>query len=300
VDLDGDGKTDILSGSWQGPITWFRRSADGFAGGATLKRKDGHALNPDLGTVAFAFDWDADSKLDLLVGTASGEVFFVRNVGTRREPVFGEPRPLTADGAPISIAQGDAAPAVADWDGDGRPDLIVGGGTGSVVWFRNVGQLKRPRLAASRVLVPPSPSPWRDDKSRWPGEWGVRARPCVVDWDGDGKLDLLVGDVCGGLQAKPRTTPDESAEATDATTRLPTLRAEWAAVYKQFAALSDAPEPADSTARAARRRQLARLRDTITRLRDEITRLQDVRDHYRPGYMYHGYVWLFRRTHAAK
>ena len=37
-----------------------------------------------------------------------------------------------------------------------------------------------------------------DDK-RQPGEWGLRVKPCVVDWDHDGRLDLLLGDRCGSL-----------------------------------------------------------------------------------------------------
>src|SRR6202023_1053499 len=129
--------------------------------------------------------------------------------------VFGEAKPLSDGGKKIEIAHGNAAPVVADWDGDGLPDLIVGGGDGSVVWFRNEGTRKEAKLTAAKVLVPPSPSGWRDDKSRKPGEWGVRARPAVVDWDGDGKLDLLVGDVCGGFEGKPHATAAEAAEEKD-------------------------------------------------------------------------------------
>ena len=150
------------------------------------------------------------------------------------------------------------------------------------------------------MLVPPSPSAWRDDKARRPGEWGVRARPCIVDWDNDGKLDLLVGDLCGGFEARPKTTAEEAAEEKDATEHLPALRKEWAAAYKQFAELSDAPEPTDPAAREAHQKQLARLRTQVTRLKDEITRLQDIRDHYKNGYMSHGYVWLFRRITPEK
>jgi hypothetical protein len=214
--------------------------------------------------------------------------------------VFGEAKPIAAGGKPIAIAHGDAAPAVADWDGDGKPDLVVGGGDGSVVWFRNEGSRKAAQLAAANVLVPPSPSGWRDDKARRPGEWGVRARPAVADFDGDGKLDLLVGDRCGGFEGKPKANAEDAAEEKDATAQLPVLRKEWAAAYKEFAELSDAPEPADPAAREAHRAKLARLRTQVTKLKDEITRLQDIRDCYKSGYMTHGYVWFFRRITPEK
>lgn len=300
MDLDGDGKPDILSGSWPGRITLFKRTGDGFAGGETLTHADGKPVNPENGTHAFAFDWDGDGKPDLIIGTAGGEVLLAPNVGTRDKPVFGEAKPLSAGGKPITIASGCTAPVVADWDGDGRPDLVVGGGDGSVVWFRNAGKPKDPALAAAHPLVPPSPSPWRDDKARKPGEWGVRVRPCVVDWDGDGKPDLLVGDLCGGFEGKPQATADEAAEEKDAAALLPALRKEWAAAYKEFAALAAAAEPTAPAARDAHRTQLARLRTKVTRLKDEITRLQDIRDHHGNRYMSHGYVWLFKRITPGK
>ncbi len=300
MDLDGDGKADVLSGSWPGRITLFKRTADGFAGGETLTHPNGTPVDPANGTHVFAFDWDGDGKPDLVIGTSGGEVLLAPNVGERGKPVFGEAKPLSAGGKPIKIPSGCAAPAVADWDGDGKPDLVVGAGDGSVVWFRNEGKPKAPALAAAAVMVPPSPSPRANDKTRRPGEWGIRARPCVVDWDGDGRPDLLVGDVCGGFEGKPAATAEDRAEEAEAAGRLPALRKEWAAAYRAFADLSDAPEPADPAARDAHRARVARLRTTVARLRDEIGRLEDVRDDHRARYMSHGYVWLFRRLPPAK
>jgi hypothetical protein len=294
VDLDGDGRPDILSGSWPGEIYFFRRLADGsFAAPQRLKTASGKPLNVGSASVPFAFDWDGDGKPDLIVGTVSGEVFFVPNVGTRAKPAFGGPKPLTAGGKPIRVEHGDAAPVVADWDGDGKADLVVGAGDGSVVWFRNEGTAREPRLAAARVLVPPSPSPWADDRARGPADWGVRVKPCVVDFDGDGRPDLLLGDLCGGCERPPARTPEEAAEAKEAADRLPALRKEWAAAYKAYAAAADPPSEADPA-------RVADLRARVKRLKDEITRLSDIRDRYKSGYMSHGYVWLFRRLPAGR
>ena len=213
---------------------------------------------------------------------------FLRNVGGKGKPAFAKGVPVLADGKPITA--GDA-PVVADWDGDGKPDLVLGAYDGSVVWFRNGGSRKEPKLGPARVLVPPSKNPG-DDKSRRPGEWGTRVRPAVVDWNGDGKPDLLIGDMCGGCEKKPDATAGEKADEADALAQLPGLRKEWAAAYKELTAAEDVAAPPDPE---AHRKRLARLRLTVGRLKDEIARLQAVKDRHQAGYMSHGFVWLFLR-----
>jgi FG-GAP-like repeat len=295
VDLDGDGKTDLLSGSWPGEIYLFRRQKDGmFADGETLKDKAGQAVNPGSASAAFAFDWDGDGKLDLIVGTVDGSVWLLRNVGDAKAPAFGEPQPLQADGKPLKVV-GDAGPVVADWDGDGKPDLVVGADDGSVVWFRNTGTAKAPKLGPSQILVPKSVAAGNSRTDPGPGEWGTRVKPCVVDWNGDGKPDLLVGDMNGYFQGKPAQTAEEKAEEEKSKARLPTLRKDWATAYREFSAASDAPDPTDPAARATHERKVADLRARVTRLKDEIARAQDAEEKYKSGYMYHGYVWVFLR-----
>jgi hypothetical protein len=86
VDLDGDGRTDLLSGSWPGEIYFFRRQPDGtFAAAQALKGPDGKPINIGSGSAVFAVDWNGDGKLDLLVGTLLGEVSFLAN-GARERP----------------------------------------------------------------------------------------------------------------------------------------------------------------------------------------------------------------------
>lgn len=294
MDLDRDGRPDIVSGSWPGEIYFFRRLADGrFAAPEQLKTVAGKPLNVGSASVPFAFDWNGDGKPDLIVGTVGGDVLLVPNVGTGKKLLFGDPKPLSVGGKPIRVDDGDAAPVVADWDGDGKPDLVVGGGDGKVVWFRNEGAARRPRLAAARVLVPASPSPWSDDQARGAADWGIRVKPCVVDWDGDGRLDLLLGDLCGGCERPPSRTPGEAAAAREATDRLGALRKEWAATYKEYAAAADPQTDVD-------RARIDNLRARVKRLKDEIVRVSDIRDRYQSRYMYHGYVWLFRRLPVGK
>jgi len=292
VDLDGDGKTDVLSGSWPGEIYLFRRKADGtFAAGETLKGRDGKPVCPGSATAPFAFDWDGDGKLDLIVGTVDGSVYLLRNVSTGKDLVFGEPEPLLADGKPINV-RGDAAPVVADWDGDGLPDLIVGADDGDVVWYRNVGAAKAPRLGPAQVLVPKSVAAVGRRPDPGPGEWGTRVKPCVFDWNGDGKPDLLIGDVNAYFQGKPAQTPEEKAEEEKAKGRLPQLRKDRAAAYRAFSAAEDESAPADKPAHA---RKLADLRARVARLKDEIARAQTAEGKYEAGAMRHGHVWVFLR-----
>lgn len=52
-----------------------------------------------------------------------------------------KPVQLTADGAPIDTGKfiGHAGPLLADYDGDGKPDLIVGNFKGHFQLYRNTG-----------------------------------------------------------------------------------------------------------------------------------------------------------------
>jgi hypothetical protein len=295
VDLDGDGRTDVISGSWPGEIYFFRRQADGtFAAGTPLKDRHGRPLNVGSASAAFAVDWDGNGTIDLLVGNVLGEVYFIPNEGKGKELAFGTPRRLEAGGQPLKV-NGDAAPVAADWDGDGRLDLIVGAEDGSVTWYRNAGGPQAAQLEAARNLVGKSPVGWARDDRRPPGGWGLRVKPCVVDWDGDGRLDLLLGDRCGAFSAKPSQTTAEQEEERRANDRLPDLRRKWADAFRSYRQAGDGPEGETPAARQERLRTLEAAREDLRRLKDEIVVVQEIQGRYQPGYQAHGFVWLFQR-----
>jgi hypothetical protein len=295
VDLDGDGRTDIISGSWPGEIYFFRRLADEtFAAGEVLKDKKGKVINVGSASAAFAVDWDQNGTLDLIVGTVGGEVFFIPNEGKGKELAFGVPRKLKLEGEHTKDLR-DVAPVVVDWDGDGKLDLLLGDQEGRVLWFRNTGTANEPKLAPAQILIPKSPVGWGGDAALG---WGLRVKPCVVDWNGDGRLSLLLGDLCSGFTARPQQTPDEIAEEKKANDRLPELRGKWADAFKSFRAAetgSNNETPADREERLARREDL---RVLMLRYRDEIVLVQEIQNRYVSMSQSHGFVWQFRRAPA--
>ena len=199
MDFDNDGDEDVLSGSWPGELYFFQRNEDGkFEAGKKIADHEGESLNLGKASTVFAADWDGDEDLDLLVGDIQGNVQLVLNEGSKDEPKFNAEDATTIDLGKNRGKKGDSGPVAADWDNDGKVDLVVAFGDGSVYWYRNEGSTEKAKLAAGKQLV--GASEFGFDFSKYkPGMWGSRVKVCVTDWDGDGQLDLLLGDRGGEM-----------------------------------------------------------------------------------------------------
>jgi hypothetical protein len=230
-----------------------------------------------------AVDWDGDGRLDLLVGDIGGNVYLVPNEGTPRAYAFGKPRQLQAGGKPLRV-EGDAGPFAVDWDGDGRLDLLVGSGDGSVWFYRNVGTGKVPELAEGVRLIPPAQASFGADAPREPRR-GVRAKVCAVDWNGDGQLDLLVGDFTTQKPNRPEPTPAQKAEHDK-------LRTELTSVQQRFSELlGKLRGPTRVKSKEGREQVEKELKEVSQKMRELYAKLPR-------EYETHGWVWLYLRKPA--
>ncbi len=93
-------------------------------------------------------------------------------------------------------------PSVADWDGDGKLDIIAGNSMGFLFFYKNTGTNQVPIYGDPEPLIADGKvihvQPGYKEDIQGPGEarWGYTS-PNVIDWDGDGLLDILTGDSRG-------------------------------------------------------------------------------------------------------
>jgi len=127
-------------------------------------------------------------RQDILVGNYNGEILMIRNDGFPTRPAFRQP----ADFSRIIIPTTEKpdrrwgnlfAPLFFDWNSDGKPDLLIGEGSYSANNIHlaiNQGSATSPKFTEAQRMVLAF------------GDGREQLTPAIVDFNGDGKPDLLV------------------------------------------------------------------------------------------------------------
>lgn len=281
MDVNDDGKIDILSGCYSrhssdmaGLFYVLRGTGDAFRKAVALDGTDGQPLILPAGsgqndvidkicTRPFACDLDGDGKLDIVAGNFRGTFGVFRGAGGGKF----EPQ---ANWLPDVAVKWHSDPFLVDWDGDGDLDLLSGSGKGGVFLFTNVGSKTAPKFGPKVTLVAPTGDQrgeFRFGDAHYVGP-SANTRVWAADVDGDGKLDLLVGDSVT-LYYTGEGVAEGAARAKDA---------EW---QKRSQALrGNYPSNGDAAAKKKWQEDYAKLnKERLAFLREEST----------------GFVWLYRQ-----
>ncbi len=237
VDWSDDGQLDLLLG-WEGQLLWYQLRGVALRGGQAMRLADGtkiaeaiRQVAPEVGHLAPTVgDVDGDGDEDLLLGGDDGSVWWLERAAHEVGSRWKTPRRLRAGGSPVVVGS-RARPCVLEWDDDGDADVLIGQGDGELWLLRGSpdGLEAAERISVRgqsglTALAPQLASPgeiWlgtadglvlrarpSSDTLEYSGKLLARPAPLDVgqaaavsalDWNGDGRLDLLVGNRRGDV-----------------------------------------------------------------------------------------------------
>ena len=197
-DWNEDGKKDIIAGSDSGCVYLYLNtgtntqpifSKSRWVSSVKISRLDENTNLWYLPTACpysnalldpYIVDWNNDGRKDIILGQSNGEISLFINIWNNKQPIFA-PEIKLNDGD-IDVGS-SSSPAMVDWNGDGKKDLIVGNQKGEVYVFLNIGEDYAPEFQSTciktEIKVP------------------AYARPFIVDWNHDGKFDIISGSLEG-------------------------------------------------------------------------------------------------------
>ncbi|MBL7964062.1 MAG: T9SS type A sorting domain-containing protein [Flavobacteriales bacterium] len=209
LDVNGDGKRDLLVSPNSATLAenkrsvWYYRN-NGTDSAPVFQKQTEELFQSDMldfgeGAFPVPFDHNGDGLMDLVVGNfgyyQSGGFYpcalaLLLNVGTANAPAFSLANTdyMNLSGAGLCPAM---HPAFGDVDGDGDKDMYIGDQNGYLHFYRNISTGSTANFQLVTNQVPHAGGS--------PIDVGQHAKPQFFDVDGDGKIDLLIGEANGNV-----------------------------------------------------------------------------------------------------
>jgi len=147
-----------------------------------------HETNSSLvHSAPFFADIDGDGLQDAVIGFETGDLKYMRNIGSKSNPSFVDVTGAQDPFAGLNRGRAFATPVLVDVDQDGDLDLFVGGEDGFIHFFRNNQSATNPVYSLDHASNP------------FGGNIGAHSAASFGDIDGDGDLDAFVGSLSGGI-----------------------------------------------------------------------------------------------------
>ncbi|MGB0840578.1 MAG: FG-GAP-like repeat-containing protein, partial [Chitinophagales bacterium] len=186
-DVDGDGDADMIAGDVVGRMHYFENTANtGEIMQLTLSQFNFLEVPSGNWATPYLFDLNQDGKLDLVVGEMAGKLNYFEHSNsneildfTLQSNFFGE-----VDVRQIGFPFGYSVPVLWQLPETDEPSLLVHGENGQVSWYTD--------LAETAFTLQNNFVAEIDD--------GGRGGMAMADLNGDGLVELIVGNRSGGLQ----------------------------------------------------------------------------------------------------
>lgn len=207
-DLNGDGKKDLIIGNSNGKIQYYVNQTSGSTVSFNLQTLTLGGIDAGNNSAPQVFDLNRDGKNDLLIGNKAGVIQYYQNTGTATAPVFSNTptidslgkimtrRAYVSSGGYANMEpDGYAVPFACNLDADSNTiEMLVGTSSGEVWLYMSVSDTIGKVFAKQDQLFSINQTD--------PGKaikFGSRSVPFAANLDGDDRLDVLIGNMGGGL-----------------------------------------------------------------------------------------------------
>lgn len=207
VDWDGDGALDIVAGNSEGRLLFFKnrgtntepdfaRSEEVCAGGSPILLRPGYHVVQGPFEASWGYlcptvcDWNGDGLPDVVVSGSRAKFEVMLNRGTREKPELDAPVALSVDNLEL-YGTWRVRPAIARIGGSNR--IVIMDKDNALHMYRQIDDFNVEDMGKLR-LTDGSQITGHNNAMESLGQMG-RGKLRFVDWDGDGKLDLLIGSV---------------------------------------------------------------------------------------------------------